>query len=141
MIRVRKLCIMLILACSISRSAAQHDSYLYRTPLSFYNTDILSYLQVLHKNQQYEKMVPFFTGPLAAHKSAEDIAAMLADSPFGYSMKRSGIREIEPKHSWSLTYSRTILGTQETFKIDCVLERDTCRVVLDEKSKMAIFKQ
>jgi hypothetical protein len=132
---------LLISLCLAGATYGQNESFLFRTPLSFYNTDILSYLQVLHKNQQYEKMVPFFTGPLAAHKSAEDIAAMLADSPFGYSMKRSGIREIEPKHSWSLTYSRTILGTQETFKIDCVLERDTCRVVLDEKSKMAIFKQ
>jgi hypothetical protein len=56
-------------------------------------------------------------------------------------MKRSGIREIETKQRWSLTYSRTILGTQETFKIDCVIERDTCRVVLDDKSKTAIFKQ
>jgi hypothetical protein len=119
----------------------QHDNFLFRTPISFYNTDILSYLQVLHKNQQYEKMVPFFTGPLASEKSAGELVNVLADAPFGYSMKRSGIREIEPKQSWSLTYSRTILGTQETFKIDCVLVRDTCRVVLDEKSKTLIFKQ
>ncbi len=132
---------MLILACSISRLAAQHDSYLYRTPLSFYNTDILSYLQVLHKNQQYEKMVPFFTGPLVSAKSTSELVTFLAEAPFGYSMKRSGIREIDSKQRWSVTYSRTILGTQETFKIDCVLERDTCRVVLDEKSKTAIFKQ
>jgi hypothetical protein len=109
--------------------------------LSFYNTDILSYLQVLHKNQQYEKMVPFFTGPLVAHKSAGDIATILADAPFGYAMKRAGISEIEPKQSWSLTYTRTILGTQETFKIDCLLERDTCRVVLNKQSMNSIFKQ
>jgi hypothetical protein len=120
---------------------AQQESFLFRTPLSFYNTDILSYLQVLHKNQQYEKMVPFFTGPLVSDKSTSELAKFLADVSFGYSMKRSGIREIEPKQRWSLSYTRTILGTQETFKIDCVLERDTCRVVLDEKSKTAIFKQ
>jgi hypothetical protein len=133
--------VLFISLCIASATYGQNESFLFRTPLSFYNTDILSYLQVLHKNQQYEKMVPFFTGPLVAHKSAGDIAAMLADAPFGYAMKRAGIREIESKQHWSLTYSRTILGTQETFKIECLLERDTCRVVLDEKCKTAIFKQ
>jgi len=133
--------VLLISICLAGATYGQNESFLFRTPLSFYNTDILSYLQALHKNQQYEKMVPFFTGPLVTQKSAGDITTMLADAPFGYAMKRSGIREIESKQRWSLTYSRTILGTQETFKIDCVLERDTCRVVLDEKSKTAIFKQ
>lgn len=133
--------VLLFSICLAGATYGQNESFLFRTPLSFYNTDILSYLQTLHKNQQYEKMVPFFTGPLVAQKSAKEIAAMLADAPFGYAMKRSGICEIETKQRWSLTYSRTILGTKETFKIDCVLERDTCRVVLDEKSKTAIFKQ
>ena len=132
---------LLISLCLAGATYGQNESFLFRTPISFYNTDILSYLQVLHKNQQYEKMVPYFTGPIVAGKTTTDVVAMLADAPFGYSMKRSGIREIEPKQSWSLTYSRTILGTQETFKIDCVLVRDTCRVVLDEKSKTLIFKQ
>jgi hypothetical protein len=27
--------------------------------LCFYNSDILTYLQVLHKNQQYEQMLPY----------------------------------------------------------------------------------
>ena len=132
---------LLISLCLACATYGQNESFLFRTPLSFYNTDILSYLQVLHKNQQYEKMVPFLTGPLVSAKSTSELVTFLADAPFGYSMKRSGIREIESKQHWSLTYSRTILGTQETFKIDCLLERDTCRVVLDEKSKTAIFKQ
>lgn len=119
----------------------QQEVFLFRTPMSFYNTDILSYLQILHKNQQYEKMTPFFTGSFVAGKSSSEVATMLADAPFGYSMKRAGIREIQNKQSWSLTYSRTILGTQETFKIDCILVRDTCRVVLDEQSIQSIFKQ
>jgi hypothetical protein len=132
---------LLISLCLACATYGQNESFLFRTPLSFYNTDILSYLQVLHKNQQYDKMVPFFTGPMVYGKSTSELVSYLADAPFGYSMKRAGIREIEPKHSWSITYTRTILGTQETFKIDCVLERDTCRVMLDEKSKSAIFKQ
>ena len=131
---------LLISLCLACATYGQNESFLFRTPLSFYNTDILSYLQVLHKNQQYEKMVPFFTGPLVSAKSTSELVTFLADAPFGYSMKRSGIREIESKQHWSLTYSRTILGTQETFKIDCVLERDTCRVVLDSKSFAAIFR-
>jgi hypothetical protein len=126
--------------CSLNIAIAQSDSFLFRTPLSFYNTDILSYLQILHKNQQYEKMVPFITGPAVAGRTSSDLASMLAELPFGYSMTRSGIREITPKQRWSLTYTRTVFGTQETFKIDCVLQNDTCRVLLDEKNKSAIFK-
>lgn len=138
---MRRFLAITIMVLSFSKSQGQQESFLFRTPLSFYNTDILSYLQVLHKNQQYEKMVPFFTGPLVSDKSTSELVSFLADAPFGYGMKRSGIREIETKQRWSLTYSRTIVGTQETFKIDCVFDRDTCRVVLDEKSKSAIFKQ
>ena len=132
---------LLIALCFAGATYGQNESFLFRNPLSFYNTDILSYLQALHKNQQYEKMVPFFTGELRASRSQSAFVELLANAPFGYSMKRAGIREVKKGEAWSLTYSRTILGTQETFKIDCVLERDTCRVVLDEKSKTAIFKQ
>ncbi len=32
---------------------------LFKNPLCFYNSDILTYLQVLHKNQQYEQMLPY----------------------------------------------------------------------------------
>jgi hypothetical protein len=119
---------------------SQHESFLFRTPLSFYNTDILSYLQVLHKNIQYEKMVPFFTGELRESRSQSAFVELLANAPFGYSMKRAGIREVRKGEAWSLTYQRTILGTQETFKIDCMLVNDTCRVVLSEPTFQLIFK-
>ena len=138
---MKSLLFIIIALCSLWTASAQHDSFLFRTPLSFYNTDILSYLQVLHKNQQYEKMVPFFTGPIVEAQTSSELEELLSDAPFGYSMKRSGIRETASNQRWSLTYTRTILGTQETFKIDCVLERDTCRLVLDDKSIKAIFKQ
>ena len=119
---------------------SQHESFLFRTPLSFYNTDILSYLQVLHKNIQYEKMVPFFTGELRESRSQSAFVELLANAPFGYSMKRAGTREVRKGEAWSLTYQRTILGTQETFKIDCMLVNDTCRVVLSEPTFQLIFK-
>jgi hypothetical protein len=119
---------------------SQHESFLFRTPLSFYNTDILSYLQVLHKNIQYEKMVPFFTGELRENRSQSAFVELLANAPFGYSMKRAGIREVKKGEAWSLTYQRTILGTQETFKIDCMMVNDTCRVVLSEPTFQLIFK-
>jgi len=138
---MKSLLFIIIALCSLGTASAQSDSFLFRTPLSFYNTDILSYLQVLHKNQQYEKMVPFFTGPIVEAQTSSELVELLSDAPFGYSMKRSGIRETASNQRWSLTYTRTILGTQETFKIDCVLERDTCRVVLDDNSIKSIFKQ
>jgi hypothetical protein len=124
---------------SFSKTQGQHESFLFRTPLSFYNTDILSYLQVLHKNQQYEKMVPFFTGELRASSSQSAFVELLANAPFGYSMKRAGIREVKKGEEWSLTYQRTILGTQETFKVDCKLIEDTCRIILDPRAYKIIF--
>ena len=131
---------LLISICLAGATYGQNASFLFRTPLSFYNTDILSYLQVLHKNQQYEKMVPFFTGALKASSSQSAFVELLANAPFGYSMKRAGIREGNNGDEWSLTYQRTILGTQETFKVDCVLVNDTCRVVLSEPAFKLIFK-
>jgi hypothetical protein len=124
----------------LSRVTAQQNSFLFNTPLSFYNTDILSYLQILHKNQQYEKMVPFFTGEMRVSRSHSSFVELLANAPFGYSLKRAGIREMKKGENWSLTYQRTILGTQEAFRVDCVLLNDTCRLVLSEPAFQLIFK-
>ena len=136
---MRRLLAITIMVLSFSKTQGQHESFLFRTPLSFYNTDILSYLQVLHKNQQYEKMVPFFTGELRASSSQSAFVELLANAPFGYSMKRAGIREVKKGEEWSLTYQRTILGTQETFKVDCKLIEDTCRIILDPRAYKIIF--
>jgi hypothetical protein len=46
----------------LSSMHARQESFHFSTPLSSYNTDILSYLQVLHRNQQYKIMVPFYYG-------------------------------------------------------------------------------
>ena len=86
---MRKFLAITIMVLSFSKSQGQKESFLFRTPLSFYNTDILSYLQVLHKNQQYEKMVPFFTGELRASRSQSAFVELLVNAPFGYNMKRA----------------------------------------------------
>lgn len=111
---------------------------LFKHPLCFYNTDILAYLQVLHKNQQYEKMIPFFYGPYV-NSQKKELIKKLSNVDFGYSLKRAGIKQIG-SNKWSLTYQRTILGTNENFKIDCALVNDTCRLYLDQKQWSIIFK-
>lgn len=116
----------------------EKNNCLYKNPLCFYNTDILTYLQALHKNQQYEKMLPFFYGSSVNNKSK--LVERLTNANFGYSLKRVGVK-VKNKTSWSLTYQRTILGTNETFKIECSLINDTCRVYLDEKAWETIFKR
>ena len=124
----------LCLSCSLH---AQNNS-LYKNPLCFYNTDILAYLQVLHKNQQYEKMLPFFYGSYS-NGSKTAFIDKLSDVNFGYTLKRVGVKEIE-KNKWSLTYQRTIMGTNENFKIECALVNDTCRVFIDQKQWDKLFK-
>lgn len=117
----------------------KNDSSLYKNPLCFYNTDVLNYLQILHKNQQYEKMYVFLYGPAIQGKTKSILINKLSNASFGYSMKRVGIRE-KSKTSWSLTYQRTILGTNETFKIDCALINDKCKLYIDEKVWNTLFK-
>ena len=123
---------------STSISLAQSDC-LFKNPLCFYNTDILSYLQVLHKNQQYEKMTPFFYGSFIDSLGKNNLISSLNEADFGYSMKRVGVKETA-KNKWSITYQRMIMGTTANFKIDCALVNDTCRVFIDQKVWSKIFK-
>ena len=97
-------------------------------------------LQILHKNQQYSKMTKFLYGPTIEGKDKNTIEERLTNANFGYSLKRVGVK-VKNKTSWSLTYHRTILGTNETFKIECALINDTCRVYLDEKAWETNFKK
>ena len=132
--------IFFITLCLSKAGYSQDSNCLYKNPLCFYNTDILNYLQVLHKNQQYSKMTNFLYGPNIDGKDKNTIEESLANASFGYSLKRVGIKE-KNKLSWSLTYQRTILGTNETFKIDCALINDTCRIYIDDKAWQTIFKK
>ena len=136
-----KIFFILIFTLCLSKIGLSQDSNscLFRNPLCFYNTDILSYLQVLHKNQQYDKMSTFFYGPLVESLSKSEFSKKLSDASFGYSMKRAGVKEIS-KSKWSLTYQRTIMGTNENFKIDCELVGDACKIYLDENQWNNIFK-
>lgn len=115
------------------------NNCLYKNPLCFYNTDILKYLQVLHKNQQYNRMKVFLYGPLLSIKDKLSVEQKLSNVNFGYLLKRVGIKEIN-KTRWSLTYQRTILGTNENFKIECALINDTCKMFIDNKTWSLIFK-
>ncbi len=117
----------------------QPNFCLFKNPLCFYNTDVLRYLQVLHQKQEYGQMAKFFYGPMKQVLGEKKLAAALADQDFGYALKRVGIKELDAKN-WSLTYQRTILGTQENFKIDAALVNDTCRVYLDEKKWGQLFR-
>ena len=132
--------IFLFTLCLSKACYSQDANCLYKNPLCFYNTDILNYLQVLHKNQQYSKMTNFLYGPNIDGKDKKSLEESLSNANFGYSLKRVGIKE-KNNTSWSLTYQRTILGTNETFKIDCALINDTCRIYIDDKAWQTIFKK
>lgn len=85
-------------------------------------------------------MTNFLYGPNIEGKDKNTIEESLSNASFGYSLKCVGINE-KNKTSWSLTYQRTILGTNETFKIDCALINDTCRIYIDDKAWQTIFKK
>ncbi len=84
-------------------------------------------------------MTPFFYGSLIDSIGKEKLINRLNEAEFGFSMKRVGVKETG-KNKWSLTYQRTIMGTNENFKIDCALVNDTCRVFIDQKAWNRIFK-
>ncbi len=139
MLNILKIFFIYLITLCLSKTVYSQDANcLYKNPLCFYNTDILNYLQVLHKNQQYEEMVPFFYGSSLNNKSK--LEESLSNASFGYSLKRVGIKE-KNKTNWSLSYQRTILGTNETFKIDCALINDTCRIYIDEKAWKTLFNR
>ena len=85
-------------------------------------------------------MKMFLYGPLLKIKDKISVDQKLSNASFGYVLKRVGIKEIN-KTRWSLTYQRTILGTNETFKIECALINDTCRVYIDEMAWQTVFKK
>ena len=137
---LKKYFIYLFTLCLSKASYSQESNCLYKNPLCFYNTDILNYLQILHKNQLYSKMTNFLYGPNIGGKDKNTIEESLSNASFGYSLKRVGIKE-KNKTSWSLTYQRTILGSNETFQIDCALINDTCRIYIDDKAWQTIFEK
>jgi hypothetical protein len=138
---MKKILMLLALSIGLTQSSlAQSSDCLFKNPLCFYNADILTYLQTLHKHQQYEQMLPYMTGPALQNLSKAQQLAKIENAPFGYQMKRSGVKTIND-HEWNLTYTRTILGTQETFKVQCVMKDGKCCVFLDEKQWRSIFKE
>ena len=127
-----------LLFLSISVCCVGQGSCLFKNPLCFYHSDILAYLQVLHKNQQYEKMASFIYGPVIGQGGKAELVAGLSGVDFGFALKRVGIIE-KGKNKWSITYQRTRLGTQENVKIECALVGDTCRVYLDPERWRVLF--
>lgn len=125
-------------ALTLFTSIGLTQSCLYKNPLCFYNIDVLSYLKILHQNQQYDKMAPFFYGPYVTKMKRSEFVTQLSEQDFGYTMKRAGIKE-ESAGNWSIIYQRTIVGTNNNFKIKCALVNDTCRVYLDDKAWKTIF--
>lgn len=123
---------------AIQATHAAPNFCLFKNPLCFYNMDVLRYLQVLHQKQDYAQMTKFFFGPKKQELGATKLAAALSEVDFGYALKRVGIKDMDAKN-WSLTYQRTILGTQENFKIEAALLNDTCRVYMDEKKWAQLF--
>jgi hypothetical protein len=132
--------VVVFLSISFFYVAKGQQNCLFKNPLCFYNTDVLTYLQVLHKNQQYESMLPFLKGSFIQKKTNKEIIDLLSQEDFGYQMKKSGIKTLE-KNRWSLTYQRNIMGTNENFKIECRLINDTCRVWLDDTLWKRIFNK
>jgi hypothetical protein len=131
----------LLINCFCANTYAQEESScLFKNPLCFYNTDILNYLQILHKNQQYNKIEDYIYGPAVDRKNNKELIEKISNASFGYSLKRVGIIE-KNKTNWSLTYQRTILGTNETFKIDCTLINNTCKIYIDNKTWNTIFNR
>jgi hypothetical protein len=116
------------------------NSCLFRNPLCFYATDILSYLQVLYKNSRYEEMLPFLYEPKELTKMGKSKALKSIESMnFGYEFRRVGIKEEQKGISWRITYQRTIYGTAETFTVNCKNIADTTRLLMNSTQRRTVF--
>ena len=85
-------------------------------------------------------MLPYLHGPAIDKLSHALKIEKLENANFGYQMKRAGVKEIS-KSEWSLTYNRTIIGTQENFKILCQTHEKVCSVYVDEKTWKLLFER
>jgi len=115
------------------------NSCLFRNPLCFYDLDILGYVHVLLRRQNYEQAAAFFYGPMRDTHGIEGIAERLAACATVSGTRRVGLKELERDQRWSLTYERTLLGTTSTFKVSCALVNDTCRMYVDEATWARLF--
>jgi len=116
------------------------NSCLFKNPLCFYATDILSYLQILHKNARYEEMLPFLYEPKELKKLGKTKALKAIESmSFGYEFRRVGIQEIQKGNSWKIVYQRIIMGTAETFTVNCKNISDTTRLYMNTTQRKTVF--
>jgi len=119
---------------------ARDVSCLFKNPLCFYATDILGYLQVLHKNSRHEEMLPFLYEPKELRKIGRSKALKSIESMnFGYEFRRVGIKEEQKGVSWRITYQRTIFGTAETFTVICKNIADTTRLLMNATQRKNVF--
>lgn len=142
--RFQKLSTMLLagIICTMNpvRFTAKDASCLFKNPLCFYATDILGYLQILHKNSRYEEMLPFLYEPKELRKIGRSKALKSIESMnFGYEFRRVGIKEEEKGVSWRITYQRTIFGTAETFTVICKNISDTTRLLMNTTQRRSVF--
>jgi len=135
------ICIVVVsLQTSMFAQNGNNTSCLFKNPLCFYSTDILTYLQILYKNSRYEEMLPFLHEPQELKKLGKSKAIKLIESMnFGYEMKRVGIKEEKTGKQWKITYQRIILGTSETFTITCGNVQDTTRLLMNTTQRKSIF--
>lgn len=142
--RFQKLSTMLLagIICTMNpvRFTAKDASCLFKNPLCFYATDILGYLQILHKNSRYEEMLPFLYEPKELRKIGRSKALKSIESMnFGYEFRKVGIKEEQKGVSWRITYQRTIFGTAETFTVICKNISDTTRLLMNTTQRRSVF--
>ena len=137
------ICFLLLSFCigNSGISVTQYDhSCLFKNPLCFYSTDILSYLQILYKNSRFDDMLPFLYSPMELKKIGTSKALkQIERMNFGYEMKKVGIKEEIKGQRWKLTYQRIMLGTTETFTIVCSNSQDTTRLLMNSTQRTLVF--
>ncbi len=125
-----------------SYTLGNENSCLFKNPLCFYATDILSYLQILHKNARFEEMLPFLYEPKELNRIGKTKALKAIESMnFGYEFRRVGIKEEQKGVSWRITYQRTIFGTSETFTVNCKNISDTTRLHMNSTQRKTVFNR
>jgi hypothetical protein len=127
-----------VAAVATAQTTAKTDC-LFRNPLCFYDMDVLGYVQTLHRHQRYNEAAAFFYGPEVDRLGRAGVARMLEERETVSGTRRAGVRVIEEGTKWSLTYDRTLVGTTRTFRVNCALVGDTCRMYLDAAAWSNLF--
>jgi len=117
-----------IIFCSILSNAQEAPSF--KNPVLIYGTSFGNYFQVLYRQAKYDEMIRFTSSKSITKFGYNYILAYYQHVQFGFKIKLKS-RNVKGEITL-LNYDATINATTCLFRIEVVLENDSCKLLLSD---------